>query len=48
MIYCPDIEKLVRIDGTSTYAREGDCEITPQWCKQDGDNASHWKMKEYH
>ena len=29
MIYCPDIEKLVRIDGTSTYAREGDCQITP-------------------
>jgi hypothetical protein len=29
MIYCPDIEKLVRIDGKSTYAHEGDCQINP-------------------
>jgi len=28
MIYCPDIEKLFRIDGTPTYAREGDYKIT--------------------
>jgi len=29
MIYCPDTKKLVRIDGTSAYERERDCQITP-------------------
>ena len=28
MTDCSDIEKLVRIDGTSVYACEGDCQIT--------------------